>query len=143
MAQRDEPQMQARMDAAAAIGHDLIGDAMRAVKARYDRDSGRVTIELADGCAFAFPASLIHDLRGASQDQLASVELAAQGSTLRWAKADASLYLPAFLASLWGIGALPARELARRAGKVTSPAKKAAARANGAKGGRPRKNPDP
>ena len=30
-------------------------------------------------------------------------------------------------------------ELARRAGSVTSPAKAAAARANGAKGGRPRK----
>lgn len=30
-------------------------------------------------------------------------------------------------------------ELARRAGRATSPAKAAAARANGAKGGRPRK----
>lgn len=48
---------------------------------------------------------------------------------------DAALSVPGLLVGLPGTSAY----MARRAGQATSPAKAAAARTNGAKGGRPRK----
>ncbi|PZR07781.1 MAG: DUF2442 domain-containing protein, partial [Azospirillum brasilense] len=49
---------------------------------------------------------------------------------------DADLSVPGLLAGLFGTRAF----MARQAGRATSPAKAAAARANGARGGRPRKS---
>jgi len=49
---------------------------------------------------------------------------------------DVDLSIPGLLAGLFGTKAY----MARHAGRATSPAKAAAARANGAKGGRPRKS---
>lgn len=77
-------------------------------------------------------------MKAATPDQLAGVEIAGAGSGLHWEALDVDLSVPALMAGSFGTKAWM-RELARRAGSVTSPAKAAAARANGAKGGRPRK----
>jgi hypothetical protein len=50
------------------------------------------------------------------------------------------LFVPALVAGRFGSRAWMVRELARHAGQAKSPAKAAAAKANGAKGGRPRKS---
>ncbi len=63
----------------------------------------------------------------------------AAGFSLHWPKPDVDLYVPALLSGVFGTRAWMASELARMAGRTQSPAKAAAARANGAKGGRPRK----
>jgi hypothetical protein len=47
--------------------------------------------------------------------------------------------VPALVAGIFGTKRWMTGELARIAGRVRSPAKASAARANGAKGGRPRK----
>jgi hypothetical protein len=138
MARLTDPQ-EAQLAAAEARGRTLLDTAMRAVAARYDRGTGRVTIDLTNGCAYAFPAQLVEDLNGATDDQLADVEVDGLGFNLRWPALDADLYVPALLSGIFGTRAWMTRELARRAGLTTSPAKAAAARANGAKGGRPRK----
>ena len=93
-------------------------------------------VELANGCAFAFPPRLVEGLEHATEEQLAEVELLGAGSGLHWEALDADLSVPGLLAGLFGTRA----HLARQAGQATSPAKAAAARANGAKGGRPRKS---
>ena len=111
----------------------------RARAARFDRKSGRVVIELTNGCAYAFPAQLVQDLRGAADDELADVKVDGAGFNLHWPMLDADLYVPALVAGIFGTRAWMARELASAAGRARSPAKAAAARANGAKGGRPRK----
>jgi len=49
------------------------------------------------------------------------------------------LYVPALVSGIFGTRAWMTRELARAGGRKTSEAKTVAARANGAKGGRPRK----
>jgi len=49
------------------------------------------------------------------------------------------LCVPALVSGIFGTRAWMTRELARAAGRTKSPAKAAAARSNGAKGGRPRK----
>lgn len=110
----------------------------RAVSAYYDRQSGRVMMELTSGFVFGFPAKSIPALAKASPQQLAAVELSPRGSGLHWEDLDADLSVPGLLLSTIGRSERLS-ELGRLAGRARSPAKAAAARANGAKGGRPRK----
>lgn len=107
----------------------------RAATARYDRASGRIIVDLENGCTFAFPPRLAQGLEGASDDQLAAVKILGQGYGLHWEELDVDLSLLGLMAGIFGTKAY----MARRAGQVTSAAKAAAARVNGAKGGRPRK----
>lgn len=117
----------------------MLSNEPRAVAASYDGASGRVVIELSNGCAYAFPARLVQDLQDADETALAGVEVDGLGFNLSWPALDVDLYVPALVAGVFGTRAWMTRELARRAGQATSSAKAAAARVNGAKGGRPRK----
>ena len=110
----------------------------RAAAACYDRRLGQVVVELTNGCSFTFPPRLAQGLETATDDQLAQVEILGTGYGLHWDALDADLSIPGLLAGLFGTKAF----MARHAGRATSPAKAAAARANGAKGGRPRKTAD-
>jgi len=111
----------------------------RACAARYDRRSGRVHVELTNGCAFAFPARKAQGLDRATDTQLGHVEILGLGLGLHWERLDVDLSVPDLLAGLFGTKAYMDRQRAARAGAARSPAKAAAARRNGAKGGRPRK----
>ena len=124
----------AEIDAALARGREVLRSESRATSARYDRRSGRVAVELANGCTFAFPARLAQGLEEATDEQLAAVEILGAGHGLHWEALDVDLSVPGLLAGLFGTAAW----MARRAGRATSPAKAAAARANGRRGGRPR-----
>src|SRR5271154_357341 len=112
-------------EAAEARGRGMLASEPRASSARYDRDSGRIFVELTNGCAYEFPPGLVQDLQGASEADLANLEV--------------DLFVPALVSGIFGTRAWMTRELARAAGRTRSPAKAAAARANGAKGGRPRR----
>jgi len=107
----------------------------RAARARYDRRRGRIVIELTNGCSFTFPPRLAQGLENASDEQLAAFEILGAGYGLHWESLDVDLSIPGLLAGLFGTQSY----MARRAGQTRSEAKAAAARANGAKGGRPRK----
>jgi hypothetical protein len=126
----------AEIDAALARGATARASEPRAAAARYDPRLGRVVVELANGCTFAFPPRLAQGLEDATEDQLAGVEVLGAGSGLHWEALDVDLSVPALLAGLFGTRT----HMARHAGRTTSPAKAKAARANGAKGGRPRKS---
>ncbi len=130
----------AQLKAAAARGRKMLDTEPRAVAARYDRKTGRVVIDLANGCTYAFPARLVQDLQGADPAALSRVEVDGMGFNLHWPALDVDLYVPALVSGIFGTRGWMARELARIAGRATSPAKAAAARANGARGGRPRKS---
>jgi len=125
----------AAIDAALERGRAANANEPRAAAARYDRASGRVIVDLENGCAFAFPPRLAQGLETASDDQLAAVEILGRGYGLHWEELDVDLSLPNLMAGLFGTKAW----MARHAGRATSAAKAAASRANGAKGGRPRK----
>ena len=126
----------AQIDAALERGRTARLHEPRAAAARYDRRSGRVVVELTNGCTFAFPPQLAQGLEAATEEQLSQVEILGVGSGLHWEALDADLSIPGLLAGLFGTKAY----LAQQAGRATSPAKAAAARANGAKGGRPRRS---
>jgi hypothetical protein len=107
----------------------------RAAAARYDAKSGRVIIDLTNGATFAFPVRLAEGLGDASPGDLADIEVSPTGFGLHWPKLDLDYTVPGLVSGIFGT----ARWMAARAGRATSPAKAAAARKNGAKGGRPRK----
>jgi Protein of unknown function (DUF2442) len=111
----------------------------RARAVRYDRKTGRVHVDLTNGCSFAFPARHAQGLERASDAALAQVEVLGLGLGLHWEHLDVDLSVPGLLAGLFGTKAYIDRQRAARAGATTSSAKAAAARRNGAKGGRPRK----
>ncbi len=99
-----------------------------------------MVIELANGCTYIFPAQLAQELHGADDDALSGIVVDGAGFNLHWPAIDADLYVPALVAGVFGTRDWMAKEWARTAGRATTPAKAAVARANGAKGGRPRKS---
>ena len=107
----------------------------RALSARFDPRLDRIVVELSNGCTFAFPPRLAQGLEEASAEQLAEVAVLGRGYGLHWENLDVDLSIPGLLAGIFGTKAY----LSRRAGQTRSPAKAAAARVNGAMGGRPRK----
>ncbi len=125
----------AEIDAALDRGKALRATEPRAAKARYDRAKGRLVLDLTNGCTFAFPARMAQGLEKATEDQLAKVEILGNGYGLHWEALDTDISVPGLLAGIFGTSAY----MARLAGQSKSPAKAAASRANGAKGGRPRK----
>jgi Protein of unknown function (DUF2442) len=125
------PKARAREHVARRLGH-------RARTARFDRANGRVVVELSSGILFAFPVTRIPALRRVAPTQLAGVRVSGSGSTLSWESLDVDLSVAGLLLSAVD-PTERARHLASLAGRATSAAKAAAARANGRRGGRPRK----
>ena len=125
----------AEITAAARRGKLVRANEPRAVAARFDHRRRLIKVDLNNGCTFSFPPELAQGLEAGSDSQLAAVEIIGGGYGLHWEALDADLSVVGLLAGLFGTQAY----MARRAGQTSSPAKIAAARLNGAKGGRPRK----
>lgn len=124
---------------AEARGRAALEDEPRAASACYDPESGRVVVELTNGCGFAFPVRRVQGLEAANDAALGEVEVLGLGYGLHWEKLDVDASVPGLLAGLFGTKAWMDRLRAAKAGSARSAAKAAAARRNGAKGGRPRK----
>jgi len=125
----------AQVDVALERGRIAKAAEPRAVAARYDASTDRVVVELTNGCTFAFPPRLVQGLEQATTEDLTAVEILGAGYGLHWEALDIDLSIPGLLAGIFGTRAY----MARQAGRASSSAKAAAARANGAKGGRPAK----
>jgi hypothetical protein len=128
----------ADLEAAERRGRAYLASVPLATSARYDPKRRRVVLELNNGSMFAFPTEAVEFLQGASHADLADIEVWGEGYALRWDKLDVDFTVPGLLAGIFGTK----RYMAQLAGRAKSPAKAAAARANGAKGGRPRKTAD-
>jgi hypothetical protein len=112
----------------------------RAKRALYDQARRLIIVELTNGAIFGFPPRLAQGLRGAAAEALAQVTVSPSGEALHWDTLDADLRVPALLQGMFGTRAWM-RQLAQAGGRSRSDAKARAARANGAKGGRPRRRP--
>lgn len=111
----------------------------RALSARFDRDQGRIVVELSTGLIVAFRPEDAEGLERARPSDLKAIEISPSGFGLHFPRLDADLYIPALLDGFFGSRRWMAARLGARGGKATSEAKAAAARINGRLGGRPRK----
>ncbi|MGH9769264.1 MAG: DUF2442 domain-containing protein [Blastocatellia bacterium] len=119
-------------------GKESLKHEIQARAASYDRASDRLVIDLKNGATFIVPCDLIQGLRGANPDDIAEVELGPRGASLHWEKLDQDFTVGGLVRGVFGTKAWM-KELGRAGGRVKSKAKAAASRANGRKGGRPRK----
>ena len=121
-------------------GEEALKTEPHARHAYYDRETGRIVVELKNGCTFMFPTQLAQGLRGAAPEDLAEVKLMGQGSDLHWDKLDVQFTLVGLMSGFFGNQrwmAEIASQMERKGGRSTSEAKQAATRENGKKGGRP------
>lgn len=107
--------------------------------AKFVRRTARIVVDLSTGVQVAFPPDLVEGLAGAAPDDLADIEISPAGLGLHWPKLDADIYVPALLQGIFGSKRWMASALGSSGGKARSPAKAAASRENGRKGGRPPK----
>jgi hypothetical protein len=141
-----EAEFMAEYEAATARGKQETPDETRITAARYDSTTDRIMIELANGITLLVPPASVQALAGAKHEDLAVIELLGT-HMLDWPRMDQQVYIPDLLRGITGTRAWMARQLGSKGGKKGGSAKTsvkaAAARANGAKGGRPRKNTAP
>jgi hypothetical protein len=109
----------------------------RAKSANYEPASRLLHIGLTNGGAIEIPVALIPELDGIRPAQLKNVSVDPLGAGLLWRDLGIGLDFVAILERVFGtsFGSAAARHL----GSKTSKAKAEASRANGLKGGRPRK----
>ena len=110
-----------------------------AVSARYDRAIGRVVIDLSSKLTISFSPQDAQGLQKAKPSDLEEIEISPSGFGLHFPKLDADLYVPGLLEGFLGSTKWMAARLGEVGGQSRSRAKKAASRANGRLGGRPRK----
>lgn len=128
-----------RFQAARARGEARAQDASALVEARYDTTSDAVVLTFRGGGSMSIPRGVIPGLKGQPASALAAMTMSPAGDALRWPVIDADVYVPGLVERAFG-NRLFAAAAGRRGGTKRTKAKIAAARRNGAKGGRPRKN---
>jgi hypothetical protein len=124
-----------QIEAARAKGRAAQREPWWPVDVRYERDGACIVITMRSGMSLVVPRSRIPELKGATARQLESVEVS--GEAVRWDGIDVDVSVPGLLSQMLG-PTLSTQAAGRRGGAATSPAKAAASRANGKKGGRPR-----
>jgi hypothetical protein len=124
----------------AAIAQANLRDAYRpkAVAVEYHEASDTVVVTLASGVALSIPRTLLQGLERATPVQLADVQIVGAQSGLHWPQLDVDHYVPGLIDGVFGNRRWMS-EIGKRGGAARSQAKTAAVRANGRKGGRPRK----
>lgn len=111
----------------------------RAISALFDKEQGKIVIELSTGLTIAFRPADAEGLETARPADLNEIEISPSGFGLHFPKIDADLHIPGLLDGFFGSRRWMAAQMGSRGGQAKSQTKAAAARTNGLLGGRPRK----
>ena len=137
----------------------------RAVSVRYDEPSRTLVLTLRGGMTLLIPIHLLQGVAGAAPEHIHEVMLRPRGAGLHWETLDADFSVQGLVAGSFGNTAWmehlraqglldaasearleavahlrnSATQMGRKGGSRRTPAKAAAAKENGRKGGRPRK----
>lgn len=133
-----DAQILAQIPAARARTEQLRRTGLRATRVRHSVARRALVLTLGNGTEVAIPIRRIAALRWATPRDLADVHVSPTGGAVRWERLDVDLSVPGLLEIAFersGVQAL----FAAAGGRATSARKAEASRANGAKGGRPRK----
>ncbi len=101
---------------------------------RYRSGPDTFELGLRSGVSLVIPRALIKEFKNATPSDLRAVTLTPSGSAITCEPLDVDISVPGIVREMTAAASWLAR-----AGRKKSPAKTAAARVNGAKGGRPRK----
>ena len=112
---------------------------VHAIAAHYDQKTGRVVIQLSSGLEVNFSAKDAEGLETAKPSQLREIEVSPSGFGFFFDNVYSEIYIPALLEGFLGSKRWMAARLGAVGGKSKSLAKKAASRANGKLGGRPKR----
>jgi hypothetical protein len=123
---------------ARALGQALLQDPSAIVDARYNSHADAIELAFKSGSSMSIPRVLVPGLERALGSKLDSVVVSPAGDALSWPALNIDVYVPGLVERAFGTR-LFAASTGRRGGRQRSKAKAAAAKANGAKGGRPRK----
>lgn len=131
-----------RFARARARGKARLQDASAVVDARYDVGRDAIDLKFRGGGSMMIPCQIIPHLKEAPTSSLELISISPAGDAFSWPSLDVDVYVPGLVERAFGTR-LFATATGRRGGRRRSKAKAAAARANGAKGGRPRKRLSP
>jgi hypothetical protein len=123
---------------ARARGKTRVEDPSAVIEARYDPDADAIDLKFSGGGSMSIPRRIVPGLKRASESTIGSIVVSPAGDALSWPSLDVDVYVPGLVERAFGTR-LFAASTGRRGGRRRSKAKAAAAKANGAKGGRPRK----
>lgn len=139
MAETDVSSMdRERYARARARGEARAQDPSAVVEARYDPERDLIDLKFGGGGSMAIPRNAIPGLQRASPSSIESIVVSPAGDALSWPSLDVDVYVPGLVERAFG-RRLFAAATGRRGGRRRSKAKTASSKANGAKGGRPRK----
>jgi hypothetical protein len=97
-----------------------------------------LVVQLSNGRRLVLPIEDLQGLGEATHQQIESYELIGRGTGISFPDLDVDLYVPALIEGVYGNRRWMA-QLGKKGGIATTEAKRRAAKANGAKGGRPTK----
>lgn len=109
----------------------------RITRTSYDNRARLLHLGLRGGVSVDIPADIFPELSQATPEQIADCKIKENGASLHWDHLDVQMTTIAILQIAFKFTSVSYN--ARRAGSSRTSAKSAAARRNGAKGGRPRK----
>ena len=127
-----------RFARARAQGEARAQDPSAIVEARYDAARGAIDLRFRSGGVMTIPRQVVPGLGAVPTSALDAISVSPAGDALSWPSLGIDVYVPGLVERAFGTR-LFALATGQRGGRRRSKAKAAAARANGTKGGRPRK----
>ena len=130
-----EAEIQAALERAKAHDNDPVAQTVEHIP-----DLNLLIVGLSNGRRLVLPIEDVQGLGKATHQQLRNHELLGRGTGISFPDLDVDLYVPALIEGVYGNRRWMA-QLGSKGGKAKTEAKRLAAKANGAKGGRPKKAP--
>ena len=131
------PLTEEMLDAAITLGEVRQGKSLQAVSVSFEESS--LVIRFEDGSGVLLPVKLSPEFAGFEAADYASLTIGLGGTALCHEGKDLDISIAGMISANPPLMRMAASVVASRNGRQSSAAKSAAARANGKKGGRPRK----
>ena len=141
----DDKEFERQFAEATRRGEELLATLPKAKAAHFDAASGNIVLKLQNGATLLVPHGLIQGLQTDDADALNNIELFLEGTQIHWPTLDVQMYVKSLINGIFGtqrwIEQLRQHysTIGTKGGSSKSRAKSNASRANGKKGGRPRK----
>lgn len=119
-------------------GRERLARERRASSVRYDRERDVIELDLTDGAGVRLPRATLPEFQDVPPEAMAGLRVTPSGFAVKLDSHDIGISVHGLVASLANPADMAA-SLGRIGGAATTERKREAARANGAKGGRPRK----